>query len=211
MLFSFVKRRFWWPKYSYVLSKRFSSVLLEKNRGLKIFFTFRNKRRFLGVLKPSFLSVYSKSCLYSILKKNSQKRSFSFNFFKIKIKTLKEDRKKLNRIAKIWVRFSTNNIFFNITDSKNKLLTYFSSGLIGFCGPTKTSSFALDQILDKVIFFFKKKNLKHTQLIFLSGMFNYKSKSVVESIINKGLSIRSVTYRINTPHNGLRRRKAKRR
>jgi ribosomal protein S11 len=42
-------------------------------------------------------------------------------------------------------------------------------------------------------------------------MFNYKSKSVVESIINKGLSVRSVTYRINSPHNGLRRRKAKRR
>jgi small subunit ribosomal protein S11 len=211
MLLSFIKRRFWWPKYSYRLTKRFSAVLLKKNKLFKIFFVFRNRKRLLGTVKPLFLSVHARSWLSEILKKNSQKRAFSFKFFKIKAKTLKEDKRRLRRIAKVWVRFSTNNVFFNITDSKNKLLTYFSSGLIGFCGPTKTSSFALDQILDKVVLFFKKKKFKSTQLIFLSGMFNYKSKSVVDSMLNKGLFVRSVTYRINSPHNGLRRRKAKRR
>jgi small subunit ribosomal protein S11 len=211
MLLSFVKRRYWWPRRRYTLSKKFSAILLKKNTMQKIFYLFKSRKKIFGVVKPSFLSVYSRSWLFSILKKNAQRRTFSFSFFKSKVKTLKDDKKKLSRIAKIWVRFSTNNIFFNITDPKNKLLTYFSSGLIGFCGPTKTSSFALDQILDKVVFFFKKKNFKSAQLIFLSGMFNYKSKSVVDSIIRKGLLVRSVTYRINSPHNGLRRRKAKRR
>lgn len=211
MLFSFVKRRYWWPRYSYRLTKRFSAILLKKKKPFKIFFNFKNRKVLIGSPKLSFLSVHSRAWVFLILKKNFQRRAFSFNFFKIKLKILKEDKKKLNKVVKIWVRFSTNNIFFNVTDPKNKLLTYFSSGLIGFCGPTKTSSFALDQILDKVVSFFKKKNFRSAQLIFLSGMFNYRSKIVVDSMINKGLRIRSVIYRINSPHNGLRRRKAKRR
>jgi len=167
----------------------------------------------LSIIKftSAFPALFSKNWLCSVFKKHSQKRAFNYKFFRLKSKLLFENKKKLVKISKIWVRFSSNNIFFSITDSRNKLLTYFSSGLIGFGGPTKTSSFALDQIIDKVFAFFLKKNLKTVQLIFLSGMFNYKSRSVVESITKKGLFVRSITYKINAPHNGLRQRKAKRR
>lgn len=211
MLFSFVKRRYWWPRYNYALTKKISSFLLKRNRSLRFLYFFRSRKSALSLIKSSFASVYSKHWLLSNLRKHAQRRAFNFRFFKLKTKLLFENKKKLAKVAKVWVRFSTNNIFFNITDSKNKLLTYFSSGIIGFSGPTKTSSFALDHISDKVFLFFKKKNFKAVQLIFLSNMFNYKSRSVIEYIIKRGLFVRSVTYRINIPHNGLRQRKAKRR
>lgn len=213
MLLSFIKRRYWWPRYNYILSQKASSFLFKKNRSLRFFYLFKSRRSVLSIIKftSSFPALFSKNWLYSVFRKHSQKRAFNYRLFRLKSKLLFESKKKLIKVSKIWIRFSSNNIFFSITDSKNKLLTYFSSGLIGFSGPTKTSSFALDQIVDKAFSFFMKKNIKTIRLIFLSGMFNYKSRSVIESIVKKGLFVRSITYRINAPHNGLRQRKAKRR
>jgi small subunit ribosomal protein S11 len=213
VFFAFIKRRYWWPRYNYVLSKKSSSFLLKKNRNLRFFYLIKSRRSALSIIKftSSFPALFSKSWLHSTFEKHSQKRAFSYRLFRFKSHFLAESKKKLIRISKIWIRFSSNNVFFSVTDSKNRLLTYFSSGLIGFSGPTKTSSFALDQVVDKVFSFFVKRNIKTIQLIFLSGMFNYKSRSVVEALTKKGLFVRSITYKINVPHNGLRQRKAKRR
>ena len=80
MLFSFVKRRYWWLRYIYRLTKRFSAILLKKKKPFKIFFNFKNRKVLIGSPKLSFLSVHSRAWVFLILKKNFQRRAFSFNF-----------------------------------------------------------------------------------------------------------------------------------
>lgn len=210
MFFSFIKQRYWWPRRGYVLTKGLAVYLTRDTSLSKVWFIFKNRYRLIGTL-PKFMGIMSRARVAAILRRNSGRRAFNFRFFMSKIRKRNENRKKLLRLSKVWVRFSANNIFFSITDPKNKLLTYFSSGSVGFSGPAKTSSFALDQIISKVVSFFKKRKLKSVNLIFLNGVLSYRARSVIDSIIRRGLLVKSVTYKVKLPHNGLRKRKAKRR
>ena len=211
MLFSFVKKRFWWPRRRKFYINRFFFFLLKKKRKRRPYYSFRNSRTLTHLNKNRFVALFSRKWLLSKIVKYVQRRLTSFRFLKQKINFPKFFFKRRKKFVKVTLRFTVNNVFLTISDSANRVLTYFSSGSVGFSGPTRTTSFASEQIVAKACKFLKKRRFSFVHLIVLSGMFNYKSKAVLDSLVSHKIRVKAVTYKINVPHNGVRPRKAKRR
>lgn len=87
-----------------------------------------------------------------------------------------------------------------------------SSGAVGFRGPAKLTTYALEKMAESVVkFILRRRRSKNVYLIFNSGSIGYKSKLLVEKLINGGLIVKFLTVKDLVPHNGVRPRKAKRR
>jgi small subunit ribosomal protein S11 len=211
--FSFINRKFWWPKKRRWFLKKFLSFIRNDKRKSKSFFYLKSKEKLFRSSRRRFYSLFSKQWLFFRISKYRLRPLVPFRFVKKKIcyYNLPFHTNEIFRFANIILRFTINNIFVTVCDENFRILTYYSSGLVGFSGPTKTTSFALERIVDTVSIFLKKRFFKNVHLFVLSGMFNYRSKLVLDSLSSKNLIIRAITYKINNPHNGIRARKMKRR
>jgi len=212
LLLSFVSRKFWWPRRRKFFISRFFFFILKKRMKTSPYYSFRGRNTLVHINKKRFFSLFSKNWLTSRFTKYSQRRLLAFRFLKKKLKRSRFFfRRRSLKMVRLILKFTSNNIFLTVSDTNNKILTYFSSGSVGFSGPTRTTSFASEQIVAKACKFLKKKHFEYVHLIVLSGIFNYKSKSVLDSIMSHGVQVRALTYRIGVAHNGIRARKTKRR
>ena len=83
LLFSFVKRRFWWPRRRRFYANRFL-FLQKKKRKLRPFYSFRSSRSFVHVNKSRYFALLKK-WLLSRMYKYIQRRLTHFSFMRTKL------------------------------------------------------------------------------------------------------------------------------
>jgi ribosomal protein S11 len=119
--------------------------------------------------------------------------------------------RKSEDIFRLRVRFTLNNMFASLSSVSNKNLINVSSGVLGFKGTTKLTTYAVERMAVYVSKFMRRRHYKNLYLIFNSGAIGYKSKLFVETLIRNALVIKYLTVSDAVPHNGVRPRKSKRR
>lgn len=119
--------------------------------------------------------------------------------------------RKSEDIFRLRVRFTLNNMFVSLASVSNKNLINVSSGVLGFKGTTKLTTYAVERMAVYISKFMRRRRYRNLYLIFNSGAIGYKSKLFVETLIRNALVIKYLTVSDAVPHNGVRPRKAKRR
>jgi ribosomal protein S11 len=213
LLFSFVTSKFWWPKKRKFKMVRFLAFIFKKRKKkLRQFYLFKNSVSLFRINKKRFFYIFSRFWLLRRFKKHIQRQFVPYRFLKRSLQNSQQILKKYDsQLTQLTLKFTVNNMFLVIANQKNKVLTYFSSGLCGFSGPTKKTSFALDQMVLRACKFLKQRRIKKIRLNVISGVFNYKLRAVLESFFKSRIYVKILTYKINLPHNGIRGRKIKRR
>jgi len=102
-------------------------------------------------------------------------------------------------------------MFVALADRLNKNLLNVSSGVLGFKGTTKLTTYAIERMAVHVAKFMRRKRYKNLYIIFNSGAVGYKAKLFVETLIRNALTVKYLTVSDAVPHNGVRPRKTKRR
>lgn len=122
--------------------------------------------------------------------------------------TKKKKSAKVLRNARIYIRVSYNNVMITITDDKGNVLSWSTSGSLGFKGPRKSTPYAASKVVESVF-----ERLGNTELeeanVLIRGIGGGRD-TAMRSLIAKGISIASIQDITPVPHNGCRPRKARR-
>lgn len=110
--------------------------------------------------------------------------------------------------GKIFIQASYNNTLITVTDDKGNVVTWLSSGSLGFSGPKKSTPFAASKVAEAI-----------AEKVQRSGPFNVEilvkgigagRDSAIRSLAAKGFNILSIKDVTPIPHNGPRQRKVRR-
>jgi len=112
------------------------------------------------------------------------------------------------RDGRIYIFSSYNNIILTLTDSHGSVLTWVSSGAIGFKGAKKATPFAASKVAENIADRAKKIGVEKIQ-VFVKGIGSGR-ESAIRSLANRGLEITSIKDITPIPHNGCRPAKARR-
>ncbi|UNB92031.1 30S ribosomal protein S11 [Candidatus Carsonella ruddii] len=108
----------------------------------------------------------------------------------------------------IYINSTFNNTISTLTDLFGNTLGWYSSGVVGFKGPKKSTSLASQTISEKISLLAINKNIKIVD-IYIKGV--SIGKDLILRIINNcGIFIRSITDVTSLPHNGCRKKKIRR-
>lgn len=123
-----------------------------------------------------------------------------------KKKTKQQSRNILVGVAHIKSTF--NNTIISITDSSGHVLSWASTGMLGFKGSKKGTPFAAQQAAEQAA-------LKVVEMGLLEVDVNVKGpgagrETAIRALQSAGLVIRSITDRTPMPHNGCRPKKRRR-
>ena len=121
----------------------------------------------------------------------------------IKVETIRKVRD-----GRIYIFSSYNNTILNITDPKGDVLTWVSSGAIGFKGAKKATPFAASKVAENIADRAKKLGIERVQ-VFVRGIGSGR-ESAIRSLANRGLEIISIKDITPIPHNGCRPPKVRR-
>lgn len=130
-----------------------------------------------------------------------------------KAKPLKKKKKKTEKkyvtIGKAYIQATYNNTIVTFTDLLGNVISSASSGMAGFKGAKKSTSYAA-QIVTKIAAMKAKQeyNLKEVS-VFIKGVGNGR-ESATRSLNSNGLIVTSIKDVTPMPHNGCRRRKPRR-
>ena len=120
---------------------------------------------------------------------------------------IKSGGKKIDA-GRIYISASYNNIMVTVTDDKGDVITWASSGSLGFSGPKKATPFASSKIIAAI-----------TEKVRKSGPINVHIKirgassgrdAALRSLANQGFNILSIEDVTPVPHNGPRPKKPRR-
>ena len=129
-----------------------------------------------------------------------------------KLSKKKEERavrtKRKTKEANIYINSSYNNIIITLTDLKGNVLTWSSSGNIGFKGPKKATSYAASKVVNVLIEKAKRLGIEEIK-VFVKGVGGGRD-SAIRSLGSCGLDIVSITDVTPIPHNGCRPPKVRR-
>ncbi len=119
-------------------------------------------------------------------------------------------KKKVGQLeqAKIFIQSTYNNTIITLTDKQGKVITWSSSGSVGFRGPKKATSFAASRVVEVLLEKVKNLNLREVS-IFVRGVGSGR-EAAVRTLINHGLEIDSIKDVTPVPHNGCRPPKPRR-
>ncbi len=119
-------------------------------------------------------------------------------------------KKKVGQLeqAKIFIQSTYNNTIITLTDKQGKVITWSSSGSVGFKGPKKATSFAASRVVEVLLEKVKNLNLREIS-IFVRGVGSGR-EAAVRTLINHGLEINSIKDVTPVPHNGCRPPKPRR-
>lgn len=119
-------------------------------------------------------------------------------------------KKKVGQLeqAKIFIQSTYNNTIITLTDKQGKVITWSSSGSVGFRGPKKATSFAASRVVEVLLEKVKNLNLREVS-IFVRGVGSGR-EAAVRTLINHGLEINSIKDVTPVPHNGCRPPKPRR-
>ena len=125
-----------------------------------------------------------------------------------KKKAFKKKEKKIVPIGLVHVQASFNNTIITITDPMGNVLSWSSSGSLGFRGSRKGTPFAAQQASLTAANKAKESGLRTVE-VDVSGP-GAGRESAVRALSTAGLEVRSIKDRTPIPHNGCRPPKKRR-
>ena len=125
-----------------------------------------------------------------------------------KKKTFKKKEKKMVPVGVVHVQASFNNTIITITDPMGNVLSWSSSGSLGFRGSRKGTPFAAQQASLTAANKAKESGVR-TVNVEVSGP-GAGRESAVRALSTAGLDVRSIKDRTPIPHNGCRPPKKRR-
>jgi small subunit ribosomal protein S11 len=110
--------------------------------------------------------------------------------------------------GRVYINSSYNNTLITLTDCRGNVLTWASSGNVGFKGTKKSTPFAASKVAELIAERAKKIGVNKTWVI-IRGIGSGR-ESALRSLAGRGLEILSIKDATPIPHNGCRPRKARR-
>jgi small subunit ribosomal protein S11 len=110
--------------------------------------------------------------------------------------------------AKIFIQSTYNNTLITLTDRQGNVVSWASSGSVGFKGPKKATPFAASRVVEALLEKVKNLNLREAA-VFVKGVGSGR-EAAVRALINHGLEIVSIKDVTPIPHNGCRPPKPRR-
>jgi small subunit ribosomal protein S11 len=120
--------------------------------------------------------------------------------------TGKAKRQVLNGIATVNVSY--NNTLISIADPKGEVLSWSSSGLLGFRGSKKSTPYAANMVAKDCFEKAKKYNLQNIKIV-IKGI-GPGRESAIRGLAGTGLNVLSIMDATPIAHNGVRRMKPRR-
>ncbi len=112
----------------------------------------------------------------------------------------------LNGVAHINVSY--NNTLIAISDNKGQIISFSSSGLLGFKGSKKSTPYAANMVAKDVVEKSKKFNLTNIKIV-VKGV-GPGRESAIRGLAGTGLNILAIQDKTPVAHNGVRRPKPRR-
>ncbi len=112
----------------------------------------------------------------------------------------------LNGVA--YINVSYNNTLIAISDSKGQIISFSSSGLLGFKGSKKSTPYAANMVAKDVVEKSKKYNLTNIKIV-VKGV-GPGRESAIRGLAGTGLNILAIQDQTPVAHNGVRRPKPRR-
>lgn len=142
------------------------------------------------------------------IKKKIEKKKLERNKKPFK-KKRKKTEKKYVTTGKAYIQATYNNTIVTFTDLSGNVISCASAGVAGFKGPKKSTPYAA-QIVTKIAAMKAKQEYNLQQVsVFVKGIGNGR-ESAVRSLNANGLIVTSIKDVTPMPHNGCRRKKARR-
>lgn len=110
--------------------------------------------------------------------------------------------------GKVYIKASYNNTVITVTDEAGNVLSWASSGSLGFSGPKKATPFAASKIVAALAEKLKKIGLSNVE-VYVNGVGSGRD-SAIRSLANQGFNILSIRDVTPIPHNGPRPKKVRR-
>ncbi len=112
----------------------------------------------------------------------------------------------LNGVA--YINVSYNNTLISISDNKGQIISFSSSGLLGFKGSKKSTPYAANMVAKDAVEKAKKYNLANIKIV-VKGI-GPGRESAVRGLAGTGLNILAIQDKTPVAHNGVRRPKPRR-
>jgi small subunit ribosomal protein S11 len=106
------------------------------------------------------------------------------------------------------IQCTYNNTLITISDANGQALGWSSSGLLGFKGAKKATSYAATQVVGDLAEKVKKYGLSELE-VFVKGVGSGR-EAAIRALANKGFNLISIKDITPIPHNGCRPRKPRR-
>ncbi len=106
------------------------------------------------------------------------------------------------------IQCTYNNTLITITDAGGEVISWSSSGLLGFKGAKKATSYAATQVAGDVAEKVKKYGLTELD-VFVKGVGSGR-EAAIRTLANRGFNLLSIKDITAVPHNGCRPRKPRR-
>ena len=110
--------------------------------------------------------------------------------------------------GRIYISSTYNNTIISLADVKGNVLTWVSSGNIGFKGTKKSTPFAASKVAETIVERAKKIGIAKVSVI-VRGIGSGR-ESALRSLANRGLEILSIRDVTPVPHNGCKPKKVRR-
>jgi small subunit ribosomal protein S11 len=123
-----------------------------------------------------------------------------------KVQGQKTQRKLIRGQA--YIQSTYNNTIITLTDMTGKVITWASSGSVGFKGPKKATPYAASRVVEILSERIRKSGLQELE-IYVKGIGSGR-ESAIRALAAAGFDIISIKDATPLPHNGPRARKARR-
>jgi small subunit ribosomal protein S11 len=110
--------------------------------------------------------------------------------------------------GKVYISSTYNNTIITLTDLKGNVISWVSSGSIGFKGTKKATPFAASKVAEAIAQIIKRLGIQKIA-VFVKGIGGGRD-SAIRSLAAKDLDIVSITDLTPVPHDGPRPPKARR-
>lgn len=116
--------------------------------------------------------------------------------------------KRKHENGRIYIQATYNNTIMTVTDEKGGVITWMSSGALGFSGPKKATPFAASKVAEAITEKVQKSGPVNVE-VFIKGVGGGRD-AAVRSLSNKGFNIKIIRDVTPIPHNGPRPPKPRR-
>ena len=110
--------------------------------------------------------------------------------------------------GRVYIQASYNNTIMSVTDDRGNVLTWASSGNLGFKGSKKATPFAASRIAEVIAGRMHKLGIKSAD-VFVKGIGSGR-ESAVRSLSAGGIEVLFIKDATPIPHNGVRPPKVRR-
>ena len=122
--------------------------------------------------------------------------------------TKKRKEKRTVYEGNVYIQATFNNTIITITDIKGGVLSWASSGLLGFNGAKKSTPFAAQSVMEKALQIAQPTGI-HEVHVFVKGP-GVGREAAIRMLGTLGLKVKSISDVTPIPHNGCRPKKMRR-